>query len=127
MRLIKNDDGQGLVEFALIVPILILILMAIIEFGFMFNAYLSLSNGVREGGRLAALGGSDVAIEAKVAGSGGFLKSENVQVDISPVNRKRGDQITLVASYDYEFITPILGGLFPSGVELNSELRVRME
>ena len=127
MRLIENDEGQGLVEFALIVPILILILMAIIEFGFMFNAYLSLSNGVREGGRLAALGGSDLAVETKVASSGGLLKSENIQVDISPITRKRGDQITLFARYQYDFITPVLGGIFPDGIELNSELIVRME
>jgi len=127
MKAFKNEKGQGLVEFALIVPILILILMAIIEFGFMFNTFLSLSNGVREGGRLAALGGNDAAIEMKIITSGGLLEAGNIQVSINPSTRHRGDEIKIAATYRYYFITPILGGILSSGVELSSELSVRME
>lgn len=38
-----RDGGQGLVEFALILPVFLLTLVALIEFGFAFNAYLSVS------------------------------------------------------------------------------------
>lgn len=127
MRIIKNEKGQGLVEFALILPVLILILMAIIEFGFMFNSYLSLSNGVREAGRSAALGSNNAAVEVKLKDASGSLNPDNLSIIVTPSSRKRGDQITIVATYNYEFITPIIGGIFSSGVTLTSEIKVRME
>lgn len=127
MKLVKCDKGQGMVEFVLVLPILILMVMAIIEFGFMFNAYLGLSNGVREAGRLAALGASDSTIELKIEETSGQLNAENIQVTISPASRRRGDSITIDLVYTYNFITPIIGGLFTSGVDLQTQIIVRME
>lgn len=50
-RFIRNDAGQNLVEFALLLPVLMYILMGIIQFGFIFAAYLTLNNAVREAAR----------------------------------------------------------------------------
>lgn len=47
--------GQALVEFALILPVLMLILMSIIQLGFIFGAQIGLINGVREGARYGSL------------------------------------------------------------------------
>lgn len=47
----RREDGQNIVEFALLLPVLLLILMGIIQFGFIFAAYLTLNNAVREGAR----------------------------------------------------------------------------
>jgi hypothetical protein len=48
------ERGQGLVEFALVVPVLMLILLSILEFGFMFNHHLTLEYATREGARAGA-------------------------------------------------------------------------
>lgn len=53
-RLALDDDAQSLVEFALLLPVLLYILMGIIQFGLIFNAYVTLSNAVREGAREAS-------------------------------------------------------------------------
>ena len=47
--------GQSLVEFALILTPLMLILLGIIQFGFIFNSYVTMTNAVREGGRTATI------------------------------------------------------------------------
>jgi Flp pilus assembly protein TadG len=47
----KRDGGQGLVEFALILAPLMLILLGIIQFGFIFNTYVTLANATREAAR----------------------------------------------------------------------------
>ena len=52
--------GQGLVEFALILPILLLILFGIIEFARILQAWLSVENGSRFGVRYAVTGDYDV-------------------------------------------------------------------
>lgn len=51
----KSEKGQALVEFALILPILLLLVMGIIQFGIIFSAQMSVTNAVREGARTAAV------------------------------------------------------------------------
>jgi len=53
---VGREDGQALVEFALVLPLLLLLLFGIIEFGLALNRYLSLNDAVRAGARELALG-----------------------------------------------------------------------
>jgi Flp pilus assembly protein TadG len=46
-----NERGQSLVEFSLVLMPLFIIVLAIIQFGFIFNAYVTLTNATREGAR----------------------------------------------------------------------------
>ncbi|MEK6720548.1 MAG: TadE/TadG family type IV pilus assembly protein [Chloroflexota bacterium] len=47
----RRERGQGLVEFALVLTPMMLILLGIIQFGFIFNAYVTLTNASREAAR----------------------------------------------------------------------------
>ena len=47
--------GQGLVEFALVILPLFLILLGIVQFGFIFNSYVTMTNAAREGGRTGSI------------------------------------------------------------------------
>ncbi len=49
------ERGQSLVEFALVLMPLFLILLGIIQFGFIFNAYVTITNSTREGARLGTV------------------------------------------------------------------------
>jgi Flp pilus assembly protein TadG len=51
----KREDGQSLVEFALVVPIFLLVLFAIVDFGMAFHAWITVSNSAREGARIGAV------------------------------------------------------------------------
>jgi Flp pilus assembly protein TadG len=54
MRHVLGERGQALVEFALVIPILVLVVIAIIQFGTAYETYLRLTDAVRVGGRAAA-------------------------------------------------------------------------
>lgn len=54
----RGAGGQTLVEFALILPLFMLILTAVIEFGFLFNSYLAVNFASREASLVAAEAGS---------------------------------------------------------------------
>jgi Flp pilus assembly pilin Flp len=56
-----GERGAAALEFALIAPVLLLLLLGIIEFGFMFQAQLALTHAAREGARMAAVGKYDAA------------------------------------------------------------------
>lgn len=124
---LKNEKGQSLVEFALLVPLLILILLAIIEFGFMFNAYLTLANGSREGARLGSVGGNDAQIETRIEEVTSHLDAGLMTVSVTPAYRSRGDMITVTVNYDYNFITPFISGFLNPIVDLESETSMRVE
>ena len=51
----RTDGGQSLVEFALVLTPLFLILLGIIQFGFIFNTYVTLTNAAREAARTGSI------------------------------------------------------------------------
>ena len=51
----KSEKGQAMVEFALLLPVLLLLLCAIIDFGWLYFNQLLLNNAAREGARYAAI------------------------------------------------------------------------
>ena len=50
-RRLKSQRGAELIEFALIFPLLLLVLLGIVDFGFLFQRYEVLTNATREGAR----------------------------------------------------------------------------
>lgn len=54
----RGDDGAQVVEFALIVPIVLILIGAIVQFGFAFNRQVTVTQAAREGARLAAICGA---------------------------------------------------------------------
>jgi Flp pilus assembly protein TadG len=54
----RSERGAAAVEFALVMPLLFLLVFGIIEFGFIFNKELSVTHAAREGVRVYALNGS---------------------------------------------------------------------
>ena len=65
----KKTQGTATVEFAIILPVLLGLLFAIIEFGFLFKDQLTLQQAAREGSRAAAVGKPTTEVHAAVDGS----------------------------------------------------------
>ena len=57
----RSEDGAQLVEFALVLPLLLFVVLAIAEFGFIFQRYEVVTNAAREGARMAVLPGYSTA------------------------------------------------------------------
>jgi Flp pilus assembly protein TadG len=71
----RSERGAAAVEFALVMPLLFLLVFGIIEFGFIFNKELSVTHSAREGARVYALNGSASAAKTfaeAASGSGGI-------------------------------------------------------
>lgn len=52
----SGEKGQALVEFALLLPVFLLIVLGIVDFGFLFSTWINTTHGAREGARAAAVG-----------------------------------------------------------------------
>jgi hypothetical protein len=90
-----REQGQGLVEFAMVVPVFLLILLGLLEFGFVFDQQLTLEYGTREGARSGAAFGAG-------NGATGTLPCQDVDKNIiaavQRVLKGTGSRVTLAGS-----------------------------
>lgn len=107
-RASDNEQGQAIVEFALVVPILLLLLVGIMEFGLAFSADLNLQNATREGARLAVTGATDAQITQRVINTASTLDPSKLTVSISPSARPQGTSVTVTSQYQFTYITPLI-------------------
>jgi Flp pilus assembly protein TadG len=118
-----RDRGAAVVEFALLLPLLLLLVFGIIDFGRALNAQITLTQAAREGARLAALGKSNVVAGTQAAAVG--LNPVGVAVVTScPVNAGQGVNATVRATFVFHFVTPVgaIAGLFGGHVAPNLNL-----
>ncbi|WP_066314429.1 TadE/TadG family type IV pilus assembly protein [Bacillus sp. FJAT-29814] len=108
----KSEKGQSMVEFALILPLLILMLFGIIDFGRIFHAYLTIDHAGREAARAASIGKDDTFIKQKAVDNGVSISLKGTNVAISPTGTKKsGDNVTITITYPINFLTPVIGNV----------------
>ena len=56
-RLKNNSRGTAFVELAIIIPVLLLLMIGMVEFGWIYSGYITLTGAAREGARVAAVNG----------------------------------------------------------------------
>jgi hypothetical protein len=86
MKIVNDERGAALVEFAIVLPLLLLLIGGIIQFGFIFNGQITLTSAVREGARHAVVGNSDIDVKDKVKNSSVALMLEIDEDDISIID-----------------------------------------
>lgn len=69
-RVRRGEQGAVAVEFALLLPVLVLLVFGIIDFGRVFNAQISVTQAAREGARLAALANPNACDRTAAAATG---------------------------------------------------------
>lgn len=63
----KSRKGQAMVEFAVVLPLILIFLSGTIDVGYMYQQYLTLQNAAREGARLGAVGASYSSVSSRVS------------------------------------------------------------
>jgi Flp pilus assembly protein TadG len=128
---LRRDDGQAIVEMALVLPILCALLLGIAQFGIAFNNYVTLTDATRAGARKAAVArftnDQGAAARAAVYASATNLNSAQLQVTVTPDNNDwtaGGNNVTVTATYPYSI--NILGWVVKSG-SLTSTQQERLE
>jgi Flp pilus assembly protein TadG len=111
-----DERGAAAVEMAIVLPLLLLLVCGIIDFGRMLNTQITLSAAAREGARWAAL--SQPGVPARVsAAAPGISPAPSTAVTGCPATPAIGQNATVIATSTYTLITPLgaVGGLFGGG------------
>lgn len=148
----RKDRARGvaLVEFALVAPLLFLLLFGIVEFGWAFSQNLDVRQAAREGGRLAVVNYSVTTTSCTPGGSAGCndtrksellseicgrldfdaagtqLRLQRVDVTGNGQNYNLGDTVVITVRKDLDTLTGYLD-TFLDDVVLDSKVEMRIE
>ena len=135
---LRSERGQAAVEFALVVPVFCLVVLALIDFGKALNYWLDTGHLAAEGARLAAVLGNSpepggdwkawIQQQAESTelrdGTGSVTSPATVSVCLpNGVPAKIGDHVRVTVSADYKWI-PFVGG---ATIKLQSHSTMRLE
>ena len=140
----RGEKGASAVEFALVLPVLIALLLGIIEFGFAFNNQISLNQAVREGARVDAVSPGDGADVTASSFLGATAETDDLDItteafDIEEDSRSSlgdgtdcgtdgADSVQISATYDGGFLLfPIDGIANVDGITLTGVAEMRCE
>jgi Flp pilus assembly protein TadG len=125
----SKSRGQGIVEFALVIPIVFALIFGVLELGWLLYNNHTLSNSTREGARYAMVNGDRSEntnavseVEAIVSEyASGLSGPVSTTVSPNPIGEP-GTEVTVSTTFQYE---PIVGMIIGTGsIELSSESTV---
>ena len=137
-----GEKGQALVEFSLILPVFLLLLFGLVDFGRGYYTWLVVTNAAREGARAAAVQSDNATIDAKLYGSfcSGYPSTSNCAIDASRVSvtktnvqGTRGSETSVRVAFNFQYVTPIgnimalVGGSSISAPTIASTSFMRLE
>jgi Flp pilus assembly protein TadG len=128
-RTIKNEQGQTMVEFAFVLPILLVMLFGIIQFGIIFNNYVALTDAARAASRKGAVSrnASDPKGDCEATGYAAGTNLRNPGTDFVLTCNSSwdiGSDVTVTATYPYDI--KLLDWVVTSGT-LNTTMKERVE
>ncbi len=116
----SQEKGQSLVEFALLLPVLLLIICGLLDMGRAVYTYTVLSHSAHEGARQAVIADNpteviiNAAIQTAVAVN---LQPSDVQI---VGNREPGTEVTVIVSYQFNLITPMIAQIVGDSLALSA-------
>ncbi len=142
----RGEKGQALVEFALLVPIFLVLMFAIVDFGMGFHSWITVTNSAREGARIGAVQATTAQIETRVRDTSDLINEDTkmtVTVGCGPSSdppptgtcpSQPGESVVVRVDYDYDLITPLAslvaflsGDIIGPTLTLSSTAEMRLE
>lgn len=113
-RVRATETGQSLVEFAMVLPLFLILMFGLVDFGRAFYSWMLITEAAREGARTGAVQKDWTAMQAAVYNSmcnpyPGNCSLDTTKMTLTPsgVNGARGGQVSVSISYAFTYATPL--------------------
>lgn len=123
---VRGQSGTAAVEFALVLPIVLAIVLALVQVGLLVRDRLLVESAVRSGARTAAIEPGDDAVRAAVLRAAPALDESAVSLAVIRPGA-RGEPVTVALTYVAAIRVPFVAWLFPSGVSMHAQATDRQE
>jgi Flp pilus assembly protein TadG len=114
------------VEFALVLPILLMVTLAVVQVGLVARDQLMVVQASRAGAREAAVSLDAPAVRSAVAHAAVGLDPDALDVEVSRPG-SLGEPVTVTVRYAESIHVPLVAWLFPSAISLRSSAVARQE
>jgi Flp pilus assembly protein TadG len=122
----SDERGSAVVEFALVMPLLLLVALALVQIAVVGRDRLVLEHAARTGARQASVDPDDAAVRQVVDDAAAPLDPAGVVVEIHR-GGAFGDPVVVRVAYDVPVAMPLAGWLLPVSVHLGTEVAMRQE
>lgn len=104
----RSERGAAAVEFALVVPLLLTLLLGTIEFGHYFNVQISATHAAREAARTMSITGNWAKAEDAGRKASPTLKQTLVTLTPNPLSCTPGATVSVTVTYKFDSYTGIV-------------------
>lgn len=127
MRRVRDaSPGSAAVELALVLPLVLMMVLALLQVGLLAKDSLVVVQAAREGAREAAVTSDSERIRQAALRGGGGLSEERTEVQVDR-SGSMGDPVTVRVRYRAPMVVPFVEWLFPDEVLLGSAATMRQE
>ncbi len=112
MKRRSDERGAAAVEFALVLPLLLLLLVGVAEFGRAYNVQTRVSNAAREGVRVMALKNDVSATRTAAKAAAGSIPLTEANISVTPTHCVSTAATSVNATVVITYSLPYLTGLF---------------
>jgi len=113
----KKERGQSMLEFALVLPVLLVVLAGVLDLGRLYFAYVAVTDAAGEGASYAAIHPDDTAeiIARAQDATGGVVEIDPDMIDVyQPPDLDQA--IAVDVTYEFTLATPLINAILPDGV-----------
>ena len=125
MRTGHAERGSAALEFALVLPLLLVLTLAMVQVGLIVRDDLVLVGAARAGAREAAVTSDDARVRDAVDKAAAGLDPNAVRLTVT--HSKRGDPASVSLAYEDPVRVPFVSWLFPSAITLHATSEMRQE
>lgn len=129
-RKLQDESGQALTEFAVVMPVLFILIFAIVQGGLTLNDYLRLTDAVRVGARAASINGSqgytaaNSAARTAITDAVGGMPVERIAVGAPAGAWTAGSPVEVEASVPFAVTLPLVGTIASGTLTSRSTQRI---
>lgn len=129
MNIIKNKKGQAMVEFVLILPVFLLLLLGMVDLSRVISANFVLENAARSAARIGVISNQDSDIIVAIENATDSLDATSITYTITPSESSRnpGDELTIEIHYTVDILTPIVSNVIGGSIPISGKTVMRVE
>jgi Flp pilus assembly protein TadG len=122
----SNARGSASVEFALVLPLVLVVGLALLQVGLFAKDQLVLQEAARAGARQAAVSHDGESVRDSATAAAATLDRSRIRIAIERAPASDGP-VTVTVTYDAPIVVPVVRWLFPSHVRLSARATMRQE
>lgn len=123
-----HEQGSVTVEFALVLPFVMIAMLAVLQAGVTGAAHIMVSQAAREGARQATTADNDAEITRSARAAAAVIPAERLAISWSaPAGWISGSPVTVTATAEVPCVFPVLSGVWPGAYSARAVSTMRLE